>query len=71
MLFRSPELIQSAATATALAMDVADIMQDGPSRQRQLDGLERLAAAMQLPGHQRPSEAAAQTILDVVSKPSV
>jgi len=66
-----PELIQSAATATALAMDVADIMQDGPSRQRQLDGLERLAAAMQLPGHQRPSEAAAQTILDVVSKPSV
>jgi lipid-A-disaccharide synthase len=63
-----PELIQSVATASALAMDVADIMQDGPSRQRQLDGLERLAAAMQLPGRQRPSEAAAQTILDVVSK---
>lgn len=64
-----PELIQDAATPAALTMDIADIMQDGPSRQRQLDGLERLAGAMQLPGRQQPSDAAAQTILDVLKQP--
>lgn len=64
-----PELIQDAATPAALAMEVADILQDGPSRQRQMDGLERLAAAMQLPGRERPSEAAARVILDVVKRP--
>jgi lipid-A-disaccharide synthase len=46
----APELIQDEATPGALAEALLPLLRDGPARQRSLDGMGRVRAALQPPG---------------------
>ena len=58
-----PEFHQEKSTPANLAKALAEAMDDGPARSRQLDALAQLPAALQLPGD-TPSEAAARIVID-------
>ncbi len=58
-----PELIQEDCVPEKLAPAVADLMSDGPERDRQLAALARIPARMRLEGDEAPSLAAADVVL--------
>ena len=58
-----PELIQEYCTPVNLAAALAPILDEGPTRQRQLAALARVPGRMRLP-RGTPSEAAADVVLD-------
>lgn len=58
-----PEFHQEKSTPANLANALAEAMDDGPARSRQLDALAHLPAALQLAGD-TPSEAAARIVID-------
>jgi lipid-A-disaccharide synthase len=62
-----PEFHQETCTPASLAQALAEAMDDGPSRQRQLQALAQLPAALHLAGH-APSEAAARIVIDYAEK---
>ena len=62
-----PEFHQETCTPASLAHALAEAMDDGPSRQRQLQALAQLPAALHLAGH-APSEAAARIVIDYAEK---
>jgi lipid-A-disaccharide synthase len=57
-----PEYLQEACTADSLAPALADIIRDGPVRQRQLDAFARLDGLMATQEHS-PGEAAADIVI--------
>lgn len=58
-----PEFHQERATPANLANALAEAMDDGPGRRRQVEALAQLPAALHLAG-QAPSEAAARIVID-------
>lgn len=60
-----PEFIQEDCTPEKLADALAPLFADTPERQRQLEGLNKIADRMLLDGR-APSECAAETALDVI-----
>ncbi len=63
-----PEFLQGRCTPDNLAPALAGIIDDSPARQRQVDALHRLDAILHIEG--RPSERAAQAVLDLLARPS-
>jgi lipid-A-disaccharide synthase len=62
-----PEFYQEEAEAAPLAAALAQIVDDGDGRRRQLAELEMLGDRMLLPDGMKPSEKAAQAIDDLIS----
>jgi lipid-A-disaccharide synthase len=62
-----PEFIQHAADPDRLAASLAPLLGDMPERRRQLAAFARLDGAMRI-GAARPSEAAAEVVLDVARR---
>lgn len=62
-----PEFLQGDCEASKLADALAPLIEGGPERQRQLAGLERIAAALLL-DHGSPSERAAEVVLRVLDE---
>jgi lipid-A-disaccharide synthase len=69
-----PELVQHDFTAEKVVSRLRDILSDGPSRQRILDGLSRVKARLRpttlsVPPAQYPADRAAQIILRMLTRP--
>ncbi len=62
-----PELLQDQANGPLLAERLAEIVEDSAERRRQLEAVGRLAQKLALSGDQRPSEKAADAILDLLA----
>ncbi len=62
-----PEKLQRACTPTALAVDLAAILRDGPEREAQIEGLARLDAAMRLSDAGAPSAHAARAVMETMA----
>ncbi|WP_294533447.1 lipid-A-disaccharide synthase [uncultured Rhodoblastus sp.] len=62
-----PEFVQEQAESATLAAALAEIVEDSPLRRRQLAALDRLKGRMILPDGARPSEKAAQAIVELVN----
>jgi lipid-A-disaccharide synthase len=62
-----PEFVQNAANPDRLAAALAPLLGDTPERRRQLAAFARLDEVMRI-GAARPSEAAAQVVLDVARR---
>ena len=62
-----PERLQDDANGAALAEKLGEIVEDSPERRRQLEAVGRLAQKLALAGGQRPSEKAADAILDLLA----
>lgn len=62
-----PELLQENCTPEKLSGALAELVEGGAERQRQLAGLERIASAMMLE-HGAPSEKAASVVLQVLDE---
>ena len=60
-----PEYLQEQAEGASLARALAEIIEDGPERRRQLAALARIEEKMVLPGGVQPSEAAARAICEL------
>jgi lipid-A-disaccharide synthase len=63
-----PEYLQEDCVAEKLAPAVAEILEEGPARQRQVDAFARLDAVMSV-GGRTPSEIAAQIVVDHLRRP--
>jgi len=61
-----PEFLQAQAEGAPLAAALAEILDDGPERRRQLAALDKLESRMVLPDGAQPSDKAAQAICDLV-----
>jgi lipid-A-disaccharide synthase len=61
-----PEYLQEQAEGAQLAAALAEILDDGPERRRQLAALDKLEGRMVLPEGALPSEAAARAICELV-----
>jgi lipid-A-disaccharide synthase len=59
-----PEFLDEAAAPATLAAETLSLLFDGPARALQLSALARLAAVMALPGGRRPSELAAEIVVE-------
>ena len=62
-----PQFLQYNATPARLAAATLDIIRDGPARARQVDAFKRLDDIMEI-GRARPSERAADIVLDEIRK---
>jgi lipid-A-disaccharide synthase len=62
-----PEITQRDATPERLAAALAPLLAGTPERQRQLDAFRRIDAVMAI-GAVRPSEAAAEIVLEMVKR---
>jgi lipid-A-disaccharide synthase len=62
-----PELLQAACTPDALAQALVPLIGDTPQRRRQMDAFARLDDIMQI-GSARPSERAAEVVLEVARR---
>ena len=62
-----PEFLQDACTPEALARALAPLLADTPARRRQTDAFARLDAIMRI-GSARPSERAAEVVLEVMRR---
>ena len=62
-----PEVIQEACVAESLAPALADLLDEGPVRDRQLCGLARIGDRLST-GDQSPSERAADIVLEVLAR---
>jgi lipid-A-disaccharide synthase len=60
-----PELVQGDFTAANVVKHIREILQDGPARQRMLEGLIQVKARLQLGGSARPVDRAAKIILNM------
>jgi lipid-A-disaccharide synthase len=61
-----PELVQHDFTAEKVVARLEDILPDGPSRSRMIEGLARVKARLRAPdGAQHPADRAAQIILSL------
>jgi lipid-A-disaccharide synthase len=63
-----PQFLQEAATAKALAPELAALLTDGIARQRQLAAFQRLDAVMSV-GDRTPAERAAQIVVEHIRRP--
>jgi lipid-A-disaccharide synthase len=61
-----PEFFQEDAAPAPLAAALAEIVDEGAPRRRQLAELERLSSLMLLPDGMKPSEKAAETICELI-----
>ncbi len=62
-----PELLQDDANGLALAEKLGEIVEGGPERRRQLDAVGRLGEKLAITDDRRPSEKAAEAILDLLT----
>lgn len=58
-----PEFLDEAASPEVLARETLDLLEDGPKRQRQLEGFARLDRVMALPEGKHPSDVAAGIVV--------
>ena len=58
-----PEFLDEAGSPDVLARETLALLEEGAARTRQLDALDRLLERMRLPDGERPSDAAAATVL--------
>ena len=63
-----PEMLQDDANGRALAERLGEIIDDSPERRRQLDAVDRLGDKLAINDDKRPSEKAAEAILDLVAR---
>jgi len=63
-----PEFLDSAASPARLAGALLAILEDGPQRRRQEEGFAHLAGRMALPEGRRPSELAAEVVIEVMRR---
>ncbi|WP_417669020.1 lipid-A-disaccharide synthase [Roseibium sp.] len=63
-----PEFLDEDVTAERLALEISRLLQEGPYRKAQTDGLAELDRIMRLPDGQSQSEAAAEVVLDVIAR---
>jgi lipid-A-disaccharide synthase len=66
-----PEFLQEQSEAEPLAEALADIVDDGPERRRQLAALDQLSAKMLLPDGLQPSDKAAQAVYELLATTDV
>jgi lipid-A-disaccharide synthase len=59
-----PEFLDEASSPQVLARETLALLAVGPARQAQLDALARLDAVMELPGGGRPSDRAAEIVVE-------
>jgi lipid-A-disaccharide synthase len=59
-----PEFLDGAGPPEVLARETLALLEDGPARAAQLSALQRLDDAMRLPGGARPSDKAAEIVLE-------
>ena len=64
-----PELLQGECRPERLAAALAPLLEDSNERAAQLAALARLDERMRLPSGLKPSEAAAQAVLETVRRP--
>jgi lipid-A-disaccharide synthase len=62
-----PEMLQDEANGAALAEKLAEIIEDGPERRRQLEAVGRLGEKLAIGDERRPSEKAAEAIHDLLT----
>jgi lipid-A-disaccharide synthase len=63
-----PEFLDAAASPEVLARETLALLSEGPARNAQLAALARLEAAMALPGGGRPSDRAAEIVLEAAER---
>ncbi|WP_018698371.1 lipid-A-disaccharide synthase [Amorphus coralli] len=59
-----PDFLEEDVTPERLSAAIVPLLSDTPERHRQVDAFRRLDALMALPGGAKPSEMAAQTVID-------
>ncbi|MYZ47722.1 lipid-A-disaccharide synthase [Propylenella binzhouense] len=62
-----PEFLDDSGSPETLAAEVTPLLKDGPERRRQLAALARLDRLMALPGGGRPSDRAAEIVLETLA----